>query len=200
MRVLDESEGGPIERVAALLHDVAKPRTRAFSDKTNDWTFYHHEKVGADMAEQWLRAYRFSNQERELVTGLVRNHLICYTPDWSDAAVRRFMKRVGRDQLDPLFRLGEADALGKGKDVEAELELLSELRSRVEHQAEQGGALSASDLAIGGNDLVPMLDGGAGPAVGRILRALLDRVIEDPSLNTRDKLMPIAEELAKAES
>ena len=200
MRVLDESEGGPIERVAALLHDVAKPRTRAFSDKTNDWTFYHHEKVGADMAEQWLRAYRFSNQERELVTGLVRNHLICYTPDWSDAAVRRFMKRVGRDQLDPLFRLGEADALGKGRDVEAELELLSELRSRVEHQAEQGGALSASDLAIGGNDLVPMLDGGAGPAVGRILRALLDRVIEDPSLNTRDKLMPIAEELAKAES
>ncbi|MBW2225337.1 MAG: HDIG domain-containing protein, partial [Deltaproteobacteria bacterium] len=64
MRVLDESVGGPIERIAALLHDVAKPRTRAKSDKTNDWTFYHHEKVGADMAERWLREYRFSNQER----------------------------------------------------------------------------------------------------------------------------------------
>jgi tRNA nucleotidyltransferase (CCA-adding enzyme) len=200
MRVLDESEGDPVERVAALLHDVAKPRTRAFSDKTNDWTFYHHEKVGADMAERWLRDYRFSNQERDLITGLIRNHLICYTPDWSDAAVRRFIKRVGRDHLDPLLRLGEADALGKGREVERELSLLQELQGRVNQQLEEGGALTPSDLAIGGNDVIPLLDGGAGPAVGRILRALLDRVIEDPALNTRDKLMPIAEELAKAES
>lgn len=200
MRVLDESEGDPVERVAALLHDVAKPRTRAFSDKTKDWTFYHHEKVGADMAERWLREYRFSNRERDLITGLIRNHLICYTPDWSDAAVRRFIKRVGRDHLDPLLRLGEADALGKGRNVEDELALLHELKGRVDRQLEEGGALTPSDLAIGGNDVIPLLDGGAGPAVGRILRALLDRVIEDPALNTRDKLMPIAEELAKAET
>jgi tRNA nucleotidyltransferase (CCA-adding enzyme) len=199
MRVLDESEGDPIERVAALLHDVAKPRTRAFSDKTHDWTFYHHEKVGADMAEHWLREYRFSNQERDLITGLIRHHLICYTPDWSDAAVRRFIKRVGSDHLAPLLRLGEADALGKGRNVEAELALLRELRGRVDRQIEEGGALTPADLAIGGNDVIPLLDGGAGPAVGRILRELLDRVIEDPSLNTRDKLMPLAEELAQGE-
>lgn len=199
MRVLDESEGDPVERVAALLHDVAKPRTRAFSDKTNDWTFYHHEKVGADMAEHWLRQYRFSNQERDLITGLIRHHLICYTPDWSDAAVRRFIKRVGRDRLDPLLRLGEADALGKGREVQHELALLRELRSRVDQQLVEGGALTAADLAIGGNDVIPLLDGRAGPAVGRILRELLDRVIDDPALNTRDKLMPLAEELAKAE-
>jgi tRNA nucleotidyltransferase (CCA-adding enzyme) len=199
MRVLDESEGDPFERVAALLHDVAKPRTRAFSDKTHDWTFYHHEKVGADMAEHWLREYRFSNQERDLITGLIRHHLICYTPDWSDAAVRRFIKRVGSDHLAPLLRLGEADALGKGRNVEAELALLRELRGRVDRQIEEGGALTPADLAIGGNDVIPLLDGGAGPAVGRILRELLDRVIEDPSLNTRDKLMPLAEELAQGE-
>ena len=199
MRVLDESEGDAIERVAALLHDVAKPRTRAFSDKTNDYTFYHHEKVGADMAERWLREYRFSNHERDLITGLIRHHLICYTPDWSDAAVRRFIKRVGREQLTPLLRLGEADALGKGRDVEAELALLRELRGRVDRQLEEGGALTPADLAIGGNDVIPLLDGGAGPAVGRILRELLERVIDDPSLNTPDKLMPIAEELAQAE-
>ena len=90
MRVLDESEGGPVERVAALLHDVAKPRTRAFSEKTNDWTFYHHETVGADMAEQWLREYRFSNQERELITGLIQHHLICYAPE---------VERCGRSTL-----------------------------------------------------------------------------------------------------
>ena len=198
MRVLDESDGGPIERVAALLHDVAKPRTRAKSEKTNDWTFYHHEKVGADMAERWLREYRFSNSERELVTGLIRHHLICYSDEWTDAAVRRFIKRVGTNRVEPLLRLGEADALGKGRNVEEELALLKELRGRVDAQIEAGGALSTGDLAIGGNEVISVL-GSAGPRVGEILRALLDKVIEDPSLNTRDKLMPLAEELAKQE-
>ena len=197
MRVLDESEGDPIERVAALLHDVGKPRTRARSDKTNDWTFYHHEAVGADMADRWLREYRFSNSERELITSLIRHHLICYTSEWTDAAVRRFIKRVGESYIEPLLRLGEADALGKGRDVRRELASLAELRGRVDAELEAGGARSTQDLAIGGNDVIPLLDGGAGPEVGRILRALLERVIDDPSLNTRDKLMPLAEELAR---
>jgi tRNA nucleotidyltransferase (CCA-adding enzyme) len=200
MRVLDESVGSPVERVAALLHDVAKPRTRAMSDKTNDWTFYHHETVGADMAERWLRDYRFSNHERDLVVGLIRHHLICYTSEWTDAAVRRFIKRVGTETVDPLLRLGEADALGKGRDVEQELEHLKELRGRIDKAIEEGSALSTQDLAVGGNDVIAHLDGGAGPAVGQILRELLDRVLEDPSLNTRDKLMPLVEELAAKQS
>ena len=196
MRVLDESEGDPIERMAALLHDVAKPRTRARSDKTDDWTFYHHERVGADMAERWLRDYKFSNRERELIVGLVRHHLICYSDEWTDAAVRRFMKRVGPDSVEPLLRLGEADALGKGRNVEEELEALKALRSRIDEQIEQGGALTTQDLAIDGKDVVEHLEGGPGPVVGQVLRELLERVIEDPSLNTRDKLMPIVEKLA----
>ncbi|MBW2215383.1 MAG: HD domain-containing protein, partial [Deltaproteobacteria bacterium] len=176
MRVLDESVNDPVERVAALLHDVAKPRTRAKSDKTNDWTFYHHEKVGADMAERWLRDYRFSNQERKLVVGLIRHHLICYTSQWTDAAVRRFIKRVGTDGVEPLLRLGKADALGKGRNVEEELAALKELRDRVDKAMEEGNALTIQDLAIGGNDVIEHLEGGAGPAVGEILRDLLDRV------------------------
>ncbi|MBW2379423.1 MAG: HD domain-containing protein, partial [Deltaproteobacteria bacterium] len=176
MRVLDESVNDPVERVAALLHDVAKPRTRAKSDKTNDWTFYHHEKVGADMAERWLRDYRFSNQERKLVVGLIRHHLICYTSEWTDAAVRRFIKRVGTDGVEPLLRLGKADALGKGRNVEEELAALKELRDRVDKAMEEGNALTIQDLAIGGNDVIEHLEGGAGPAVGEILRDLLDRV------------------------
>ncbi len=196
MRVLDESEGDPVERVAALLHDVAKPRTRARSDETGDWTFYHHERVGADMADRWLRDYRFSNQERELIVALVRHHLICYGSEWTDAAVRRFIKRVGPDRVESLLRLGEADALGKGRKVEQELAALKELRGRIDEQVEQGGALTTQDLAIDGNDVMQHLEGGAGPVVGQVLRELLEQVIEDPSLNTRDKLMPIVEKLA----
>lgn len=196
MRVLDESEADPSERMAALLHDVAKPRTRARSDKTGDWTFYHHERVGADMADRWLRDYRFSNQERELIVDLVRHHLICYGSEWTDAAVRRFIKRVGSDRVEALLRLGEADALGKGRNVEEELALLKELRSRIDEQIEQGGALTTQDLAIDGKDVMAHLEGGPGPVVGQVLRELLEQVIEDPSLNTRDKLMPIVEKLA----
>jgi len=197
MRVLDESAANPVERIAALLHDVAKPRTRAKSDKTGDWTFYHHEKLGADMAERWLRDYRFSNQERELVVGLIRHHLICYSNEWTDAAVRRFIKRVGTERVDPLLRLGKADALGKGRNVEKELAALKELRGRIDKSIEEGNALTTQDLAIGGKEVVEHLEGGAGPIVGEILRTLLDRVIDDPSLNTRDKLMPMVEALAK---
>ena len=125
--------------------------------------------------------------------------MICYSPEWTDAAVRRFIKRVGPDHIDPLLRLGEADALGKGRNVDEELAALKELRGRIDQEIEAGGALTTQDLAIGGNDVIPLLDGGAGPAVGKILRALLEKVLDDPSLNTRDKLMPLAEELAKEE-
>jgi tRNA nucleotidyltransferase (CCA-adding enzyme) len=92
--------------------------------------------------------------------------------------------------------LGEADALGKGRNVEEELEALKELRSRIDEQIEQGGALTTQDLAIDGKDVIEHLEGGPGPVVGQVLRELLERVIEDPSLNTRDKLMPIVEKLA----
>ncbi|MEM7434027.1 MAG: HD domain-containing protein [Myxococcota bacterium] len=191
MRVLDESTGGPVERVAALLHDVAKPRTRAHSDKTGDWTFYNHERLGADMADNWLRAYKFSNEERETIVALVRHHLICYAPDWSDAAVRRFIKRVGRDRVDALLRLGHADALGKGRDVTEELAALDELRGRIDEEVARGSALTTSDLAVNGHDVIEALDGRAGPIVGQVLRSLLERVLDDPSLNTRDHLLPL---------
>ena len=117
----------------------------------------------------------------ELIVGLVRHHLICYSGEWTDAAVRRFIKRVGPDQVEPLLRLGEADALGKGRNVDEELAALQELRRRIDEQIEQGGALTTQDLAIDGKDVIEHLEGGAGPVVGQILRELLEQVIEDPS-------------------
>ena len=196
MSVLDASQGDPVERMAALLHDIAKPRTRAYSDKKDDWTFYHHEKVGADMAARWLHDYKFSNAERDLIVGLVRHHLICYERSWSDAAVRRFIKRVGLSRMDPLLRLAYADTLGKGRPVHEELEILKELRSRIDSVIEERNALSTQELAINGKDVVAVLEGGPGPVVGELLRHLLDRVIDDPSLNRRDKLLNLLCQLA----
>src|SRR5262249_16875478 len=79
MTCLDAGDGDPAPRIAALLHDIGKPRTRARSEKTGDFTFYNHETVGADMADPILERLRFSNEERERIVSLVKNHLVCYS-------------------------------------------------------------------------------------------------------------------------
>ncbi len=101
---LDSAPRTPVLRVAALLHDVGKPRSRAFSDKTNDYTFYEHERIGAEMVEPLLSRLRFSNEERQHIVALVRHHLICYDSSWSDAAVRRWIRRVTPELVPDLYR------------------------------------------------------------------------------------------------
>jgi len=197
LECLDACEGGPVVRLAALLHDLGKPRTRARHEETGDWIFYHHEKVGADMADRWLRDYRFSNEEREHVVNLVRHHLVCYSPEWSDAAVRRFVKRVGSEDVEPLLVLARADALAKGRPVEEDLAGLEELRRRVHRVHEEGNALSTRDLAVSGKDVMAHLGAPPGPRIGEILRELLERVIEDPELNQRERLLAMIEEIGQ---
>ncbi len=200
MATLDASVGPAIERVAALLHDIGKPRTRELGGKTNDYTFYGHEKLGAEMADSFLRDYRFSNAERELVVHLVRHHLVCYEADWSDAAVRRWARRIGDEAIPKLIDLARADARGKGRDVTGELALLDQLQGRVDALKAAGAALSTKDLAIDGNDVMKHLAIPPSKRIGEILTALLERVLEDPALNERDALLALAARIAAGEA
>jgi tRNA nucleotidyltransferase (CCA-adding enzyme) len=189
MACLDACRPAPILRVAALLHDVAKPRTRAFSEKTDDYTFYEHERVGAEMAEPLLARLRFSNDERARVTALIRHHLICYSEDWSDAAVRRWIRRITPELAPDLYDLGVADAMGKGRDASADVASIHSLRARVEAVIAQGAAFSARDLAIGGNDLMSALGIAPSRIVGEILAHLVEQVLDDPAVNERERLL-----------
>ena len=197
MKCLDAADGDAVVRIAALLHDLGKPRSRARSPKTGDYTFYHHEKLGADMADRWLRDYRFSNDERVRIVALVRHHLVCYDPSWSDAAVRRFIQRVGASEIDPLLRLARADTLAKGRPVDDDLAGLDELRARVDRALAAGAALSTRDLAVKGEDVMARLGIPPGKRVGEILKALLERVIEEPALNERERLLELVDESGK---
>jgi tRNA nucleotidyltransferase (CCA-adding enzyme) len=188
MACLDACKPEPILRVAALLHDVAKPRTRAFSEKTQDYTFYEHERVGAEMAEPILTRLKFSNDERAKIVALVRHHLICYSDDWNDAAVRRWLRRITPELAPDLYELGFADALGKGKDASEDIASIQRLRARVEAMLAAGAAFSAKDLAVKGNDLMSALGLAPGRIVGEIIAHLVEKVIDDPSLNERDRL------------
>lgn len=181
----------PIVRLAALLHDVGKPETAA------DGHFPGHEIRGADLATTILRRLRFPRETIERVTHLVRHHMFSYERTWSDAAVRRFIARVGRDALDELFALRRADNIGSGLAPDATG--LAELEARVAAILEGPVVLDRRDLAVDGHDLIRELGLEPGPRLGRILDALLERVLADPSLNERPTLLLLARALADGE-
>lgn len=200
MACLDACVGDPILRMGALLHDVGKPRSRAFSDKTSDWTFYEHERIGAEIAAPIVARLRFSNEERERIVALVRHHLFHYTAEWSDATVRRWIRRVGRERVEDLYVLNEADVRGKGRDVSGDLDALAGLKAHVARVIAAGDALSVRDLKIGGRELMTELGLAPGRIIGEILNALFEEVLGDPSLNDRAVLLARAAELVRKKS
>jgi tRNA nucleotidyltransferase (CCA-adding enzyme) len=196
MECMDACVGDPILRIAALLHDVGKPRTRAFSDKTQDYTFYDHDRVGAEIAFPITTRLKFSNDERDRIVALVRHHLFHYDA-WSDAAVRRWIRRVGKERIEDLYRLNEADWRSKGRDFEADLSALEQLKTHVARMLEEGTATNTRDLAIDGNVLIKELGLAPGRIIGEILECLLELVTADSSKNEREALLEAAREFVK---
>jgi poly(A) polymerase/tRNA nucleotidyltransferase (CCA-adding enzyme) len=120
--------------------------------------------------------------------------MFSYEPNWSDAAVRRFMLKIdelGPGAIDELVALREADNAGSGLPPGAGR--LDELRGRIDAQLATEVVLTRRGLAIDGADLMNELDLSAGPLLGRILDDLLDRVINDPGLNDRPTLLVLAQ-------
>lgn len=198
LECMDACAGDPILRIAALLHDVGKPKTRAWSDKTADYTFYDHDRVGAEIAEPVAAKLRFSNEDRARIVSLVRNHLFHYSNDWGDSAVRRWIRRVGRERLEDLYALNEADVRAKGRDCVADLDALAHLKVHVARVLAEGAALSTRDLKVNGHDLMRELGVSPGPVIGEILDALLEVVTNDPSVNDREALLAKAREYVLA--
>jgi tRNA nucleotidyltransferase (CCA-adding enzyme) len=194
-RCLDQCPPLPALRLAGLLHDVGKPRSRAYSEKTQDFTFYEHERIGAEMSDPLLARLRFSNEERARIVALVRHHLLCYDESWSDAAVRRWIRRVSPELLDDLYALNEADVRAKGTDASADLARLQSLKQRVTHVLESGTALSVKDLAVGGHELMRELGLRPGPLLGQLLRALLEEVTDRPDINDPEQLLQRARDM-----
>jgi tRNA nucleotidyltransferase (CCA-adding enzyme) len=196
MACMDACIGDPILRISALLHDVGKPRTRAFSDKTKDFTFYEHDRVGAEIADPICMRLKFSTDERQRIVALVRHHLFHYD-DWSDTAVRRWIRRVGKERVEDLWALNEADIRGKADAIDLEaLAPLEALKAHVAKVLAEGAALSTRDLAIDGHVLMKELALPPGRIIGEILSALLEEVIADPALNEREPLLTKARAIA----
>jgi len=182
----------PLLRLAALLHDVGKPATFA------DGHFVGHDAVGASLAEAWLtglRAPRFLTSD---TVNLVRHHMFAYDASWTDAAVRRFIRRCGASAVQDLLDLRAADNVGSG--LVPDVDGLESLRARCRGQLDARVALDLSGLAINGDDLMRVLEIPAGPALGQLLDRLLEMVVVDPMLNDRSRLLTLARELVTADA
>jgi tRNA nucleotidyltransferase (CCA-adding enzyme) len=190
--VVDACQADPVLRLAALLHDVGKPAVRQLSEKTGDYTFYGHEVVGARAAAKICERLRLSNQHAERVVHLIRHHLVVYDESWTDAAVRRWLNRVGAERAGEVLDLAVADAAGKGMDTTEQVARIEQLRARMAKLLEEGLALSVRDLVIDGNDLMKELGLAPGRTIGVLLQRLLEAVLDDPAVNTREALLELA--------
>lgn len=178
-------------RFAALLHDVAKPKTRRIIDGIA--TFYNHEYAGAKMTRRIMERLKFSNEDTETVVNLVKNHMFYYqVGEVTAASVRRLIAKVGRENLQDLIHLRMADRVGSGtpKALPYKLQHLQYMMEKV-----QNDPISAKMLKVNGDDLQKELKMIPSPKMGAIIDVLLAEVLEDPEKNDRKILLARAQEL-----
>ena len=179
-----ERFGGPdlVSRLAALMHDVGKPRTRRFLDD-GTVTFHHHDVVGAKITRKRMKALRFSNDDIDAVSALVELHLRFHgygSGEWTDSAVRRYVRDAG-DQLTRLHVLTRADSTTRNRrKAERLARTYDDLEARIERLAE-AEELGAMRPDLDGNQIMEILGVGPGHEVGEAYRHLLElRMDEGP--------------------
>ncbi|MCJ7596977.1 MAG: CCA tRNA nucleotidyltransferase [Desulfobacterales bacterium] len=194
MEAVDRVEAEPILRLTALFHDIAKPRVR--EKKGGEYRFLGHEEASARLAEEILGRLRFGKAVIGQVTKLIETHMaiLNYDSRWGDGAVRRVIIRVGPENMDRFLALRRADLLARGIKDE-KLDLLSEFEKRAREIMERPLALRTRDLAIDGMRVMGILGLGPGPEVGRILRLLMEKVTDQPELNTEEGLYALLTEM-----
>lgn len=182
-------------RLAALFHDISKPETRRWSPEKKDWTFYGHDVVGAKKASKILKDLRFSNELIEKVEKLVRWHMFFSdTEQITLSAVRRLIVNVGKENIWDLMNVRICDRIGTGRPKESPYRL-RKYRSMIDEVLTD--PISVGMLKIDGSKVIRVTKLPPGPKIGYILHALLEEVLENPSLNTEEVLENKAIKLAE---
>ncbi|MCC6934483.1 MAG: CCA tRNA nucleotidyltransferase [Candidatus Yanofskybacteria bacterium] len=178
-------------RMACLLHDVGKPRTKRGQGR--HCTFYAHDAVGATMAKKIMERLRYPGEVVDAVVRLVRYHMFYYSVgEVTESSVRRLIANVGLEHIDDLLRLREGDRIGSGtpKAVPYKLRHLKYMIDKVSHDP-----ISVKMLKVNGEDIMQSLGIPPGPKIGLILNTLLAEALDDPNINTRELLLKRAEGL-----
>lgn len=183
----------PLVRFATLIHDVAKPRVSG-TDSEGYVVFHNHEIAGAKMAAEIADRLRLSKKEKIKVVTLVRWHMFTVDEHTTDSAIRRFIRRVGVENIKDMIDLRIGDRLGSGTQT-AESWRLKLFKKRIDEQLAPA-PFSIQDLAIDGNDIMKILSIPPGQQIGNILTTLFEEVDEDLSKNTKEYLTKRVQELS----
>ncbi|PIP52216.1 hypothetical protein COX09_02790 [Candidatus Beckwithbacteria bacterium CG23_combo_of_CG06-09_8_20_14_all_47_9] len=173
-----------IVRLATLLHDIGKPVVKS-SREGKKITFYNHEVVGARMAKTIARRLKLSKKQTDLLWLLVRWHMFQYEPKMTDKAIRRFITRVGRENINKMIQLRVGDRVGGGS--QASSWRLREFQERIKQVLYK--PFDINDLKVDGTDAMNILNIKPGPKVGKILKKIFNEVLADAKKNDREYLL-----------
>lgn len=183
-----------VVKFATLIHDVGKPRVMS-KDKDGLVIFHNHEVEGAKIAYEICLRLKLSKKDREKVVNLIRWHMFSVNENLTDSAIRRFIRRVGVENVKDMMDLRVGDRLGGGTQT-AESWRLKLFKEKIEKELGPT-PFSINDLKVDGNDIMNMLQLKPGPKVGDILQKLFEEVDEDLSKNNKDYLLKRIKDLAK---
>lgn len=182
----------PIVRFATLIHDIGKPRVES-KDEQGLVIFYNHEIAGAQLAYEICNRLHFSKKDRRKIVTLIRWHMFTVDEHITDSAVRRFIRRIGTDNVKDMIDLRIGDRLGSGTQT-AESWRLKLFKERIEKELAPG-PFSINDLAIDGNDIMKELNLKPSKQIGELLQQLFEEVDENLELNTKEYLLKRVKEL-----
>jgi len=182
-------------RIAALFHDVGKPKSRRWDEGKKDWTFHGHDVVGARMTRKILENLKFPRETIEQTANLVRWHMFFSDPDKITlSAVRRIICNVGPEHIEELINLRICDRIGTGRPKEQPFRL-RKYQAMIDEALRD--PISVGMLKIDGKRLMEVTRETPGPKVGWTLHALLEEVLDDPKKNTAEYLEQRAGEMLK---
>lgn len=173
----------PIVRLASLIHDIGKPYTAR--GEGEERTFYNHEVVGAKIAKNIAERLKLSKKDTDRLITLVRWHLFTVDERQTDSAIRRFIRNVGKENLEDILAVRTGDRLGGGaRETSWRLEKFKKRLIEVQKQP-----FSVTDLKVNGKDVMKILEINPGPKVGEVLNQLFEEVVEKKTENKREILL-----------
>lgn len=195
MEALENTPKNLIIRLAMFFHDIGKPISKTTDDNGIDH-FYCHALKSYNITKKVLKRLKYDNKTIEMVLILVEKH-DCELS--SSKSIKRMLNKIGKENFENLLEVKKADALGQNPEyIYGKLEKLNNIRMKFNKIIEEGQCFTVKDLHINGRDLMN-IGVNHGKQIGIILDKLLDKIMEEESLNTKDKLLELSKELINKE-